>query len=362
MPRGSGRGTGAQHRRGRSASVASAIGSHAPVDVQLCGACCKDVGDDAIGCDECELWVHGTEMCSGLTLDMIEAIGRYNGAGIKFVCMKCRLDYSTKRGCSPSSSTETHLVELIKHLTQQIKGICNQVQDLKSELKNLRAQPKVTPFPATAPPPDPPSSQVTRTYASVAVPDPQSSLEYRKVVREELRELQEQQKRRGSLVIRGMGADSAADAIHRFETISEHLINQRVTLTDVVKIPSESDLYRGKVSDDSARKLILDSAKQLRNSSRFGAVFIRRDLTFKQRAELRARRAAAATSEDDHTAGSVSRNVPAAVPGSGAQRQKDGPQTLTSLTDSITQAPNQCQNADLGRAATPTDSSQQPNK
>lgn len=96
------------------------------------------------------------------------------------------------------------------------------------------------------------------------------------------------------LVIRGLGAGSAGEAIRIFESVSTHLINRKVTLSDVVKIPSESDLYRGKVTDDDTRKLILDKAKHLKNSTRFDTVFIRRDLTYNQRAEMRVRRAAAA--------------------------------------------------------------------
>lgn len=326
MPRGSGRGSGAVGRRGRSASSVGDGPRATPAGAQLCGSCCKDVGDDAIGCDECEIWVHNTEMCSGLTSDMIEAIGRYSGAGIKFVCMKCRLDFTSRRGGSPSSSTESHMVELIKHLSQQVKGICNQVQELKNEIKILSTQPKPAyPDPAPAPaapaptpiPPAPPT-----TYAAAASADPgRCPQEYRRVVREELRELQEQQKRRTSLVVRGLGARSAEEAVQRFETVSDHLINQKVTLTDVVKISSESDLYRGKVADDGARKLILDKAKQLKNSSRFESVFIRRDLTFNQRAEMRARRAAA---EAVRTAGEAPRPQPGggvlSLPGSGEQQ------------------------------------------
>ena len=324
-------------RRGRSASSAG-DGAHATSDdVQLCGSCCKDVGDTAIGCDECEVWVHNTEMCSGLTSDMIEAIGRYSGAGIKFLCMQCRLDFTSRRGCSPSSSTESHMVELVKHLSQQVKGICSQVQELKNEIKNLSTRPKpahpdqapAPPAPAPTPiPPVPPT-----TYAAAAAADPgRSPQEYRRVVREELRELQEQQKRRTSLVVRGLGARSAEEAVQRFEIVSDHLINQKVTLTDVVKISSESDLYRGKVTDDSARKLILDKAKQLKNSSRFESVFIRRDLTFNQRAEMRARRAAA---EADRTAGEGPRPKPAngvsSLPGSGEQQSSSTvPLTLPS--------------------------------
>ena len=144
----------------------------------------------------------------------------------------------------------------------------------------------------------------------------------------ELRELHKQQKRRTSLVVRGLGARSAEEAVQRFERVSDHLINQKVALTDVVKISSESDLHRGKVADYSARKLILDKAKQLKNSSRFESVFIRRDLTFNQRAEMEAR---CATAEAVRTAGEAPRPQPAdgvpSLPGSEQQSSSTAPLT-----------------------------------
>ena len=275
-------------------------------DVQICGTCCKDVGDDSIGCDECEVWVHNTEMCSGLSMDMIQAIDRYSGAGIKFVCTKCRLDFSVKRGGSPTSSTEMHLVELVKHLSQQLMGICSVVQQLKHEICLIRSQHEsAQTSSATAQPPNPVTVPANNTQPSTSGASPASELplssssEYRKVVREELRELQEQQKRRSSLVIRGLGAHSASAAVQAFEHVTEFLIDRKVTLTDVIQIPSETDLYRGKVIDDNTRKLILDKARQLKHSSQFSSVFIRRDLTYKQRSELRARRATLAESSMD---------------------------------------------------------------
>ena len=134
MPPARGRGgarakaTAPRGSRGRSASVASVLSNPPQPDLQLCGTCCKDVGDDTIGCDECEVWVHNTVMCSGLSADMLQAINKYDGAGIKFVCTKCRLEFSVMRGGSPTSSTEMHLVELVKHLSQQLMGICSVVQ------------------------------------------------------------------------------------------------------------------------------------------------------------------------------------------------------------------------------------------
>ena len=311
--RGNARGA-ASGRRGRSASVAS---SSVPAEsgtpgAQLCGTCCRDVGNNPIGCDECEIWVHNTEMCSGLSLDMIKAIEKYEGAGIKFVCTKCRLDFSTKRGGSPTSSTEMHLVELVKHLSQQLMGICSVVQQLKAEICMIRQSEsaptnstnQIVPQPsAHVPMPSDPSLMTSAPGAKpLTIPGPPST-EYRKVVREELRELQEQQKRRSSLVIRGLGADSAGAAVRAFEEVTEFLIDQKVTLTDVVRISSESDLYRGKVADDATRKLILDRAKQLKDAAQFGSVFIRRDLTFKQRSELRMRREAAAQTTNSNRHG-----------------------------------------------------------
>ena len=90
--------------------------------------------------------------------------------------------------------------------------------------------------------------------------------------------------------IRGLEATSVEDAVHKFEAVAERLVDHKVTLTEVVRIPSESDLFRGKVADDNTRKLILEKCKQLKDSSRYGNVFIRRDLTYKQRQELKARR------------------------------------------------------------------------
>ena len=336
--RGRGRGRGAATgRRGRSASVAD---SDAPLNVpgtQLCGTCCKDVDKDAIGCDDCETWVHSTEMCSGLTTDMIKAIERYDGAGIRFVCTKCRLDFSTRRVGSPTSSTEMHLVELVKHLSQQLMGICSVVQQLKTEISQMRASPE--PIQSSLVIPQlPPSSSVT-PGANQTVPPPgttpalgaSSTSEYRKVVREELRELQEQQKRRTSLVIRGLKARTADAAVLAFQQVSEFLTNQKVSLTDVVRISSETDLYRGKVADDDIRKLILDRAKQLKDSDHFGSVFIRRDLTYKQRSELRAKRASAEvntnpTNPGTQLHGPPTRHHPAHPPTGHHPRNGDGHQ------------------------------------
>ena len=120
------------------------------------------------------------------------------------------------------------------------------------------------------------------------------SRDYRQALREELMELEERKKRKASLVIRGLGASSASEAVTLFGDTTQFLIGERVVLSEACRIRNDADLIRGNVHDVRLRRLILDRARELRNS-RLSHVFIRRDLTFQQREELKARRLANAT-------------------------------------------------------------------
>ena len=275
----------------RAQTVTSA--ADAQDGVQKCVSCMRDVGDDAIGCDECEGWVHNSEMCSGLTQDMIDAIARYSGNGIKFVCTKCRVHNSSEKG-KPQGSPDNQMGVLVSQLFQQIKGICSVVQDLIGKVEALSS----TVRPPSGNTSGPTGQNEGSSYAAVAGAHSSKSTSqtlpalasvspdsYRRLVREEVRELDERKKRRCSLVIRGLETTSAEEAARRFSQVTEFLIGDKVCLTDVVRISSANDLFRGKVTDDELRKKVLDSSKKLRDSDRFGSVFIRRDLTYIQRQE-----------------------------------------------------------------------------
>ena len=77
----------------------------------------------------------------------------------------------------------------------------------------------------------------------------------------------------------------------RFAEITQFLIGKRVELSEACKIRNDADLIRGNVHDQHLRRLILDHARELKDS-RYSHVYIRRDLTFQQREELKSRRAA----------------------------------------------------------------------
>ena len=67
----------------------------------------------------------------------------------------------------------------------------------------------------------------------------------------------------------------------------------KVELSDIVIIPGHGGICRAKILNSSDKKLVLDQAKDLRNTE-YKHVYIRRDLTYAQRGELKRRREAEA--------------------------------------------------------------------
>ena len=109
------------------------------------------------------------------------------------------------------------------------------------------------------------------------------------MIRQEVQELREREKRKDSIIVRGLTSTTLTDSTAEFEEITNMMTGSPVTLTDVVRIPDHPELIRGKILDEGKRKLVLEKAKTLKGS-RFDGVFIRRDLTYAQRQELKVRR------------------------------------------------------------------------
>ena len=270
-----GRGRGSSNaRRGRSRSTAAA--PHKPDDdtsagVQLCVSCSKDVGDNPIGCDVCDRWVHATEMCSGLPQRVIDTIMNYDGRGINFVCTKCRI----LKESSASNNAQPLMLELVQQIFQQMKGLCNTVQNLMDQVKTLSTKPSPpTPAPLSLPPPPQPTKE-----------------DHILSIRKEIQEMNEREKRRSSVIVKGLGANSPRDFSQKFSQLTQDVMSLSTSLTDAKQIPGHPNMFRVKIPDEVARKQILEKSKSLRDSN-YSGVFISRDLTYAQRAELFARRQA----------------------------------------------------------------------
>ena len=271
-------------RTGRSDSQSRLAKGGAAHGQQLCGSCNTDVGECCIGCDACETWVHGTEMCSGLPQDVLTAILNYDGSGIKFICTKCRLEKPQSK-TSASSGADKEIRETLQQLFQQFRGMCTVISELSSQVKALAqgnsktSQPDIPATQHTTPVPSP---------APAPVPD-------RTLIREELREMREREKRRQSIIIKGLTAAGPREAGCKFDQLTESQFGMKIDLAEIMQIPGHSTMFRAKIISDEQRKLILENAKKLKGSI-YSSVYISRDLTRAQRTELFEKRKARLTS------------------------------------------------------------------
>ena len=282
-----------------------------------------------VQCDLCGNWYH--ILCQDMTKTAYNAIKRHAEI-LAYICHSCRkLPDLGKLQPKPNTSdmatqTTSTTQEIHNHQSGakdvtvdecQHSGAKDVMSDLLKKVTNLEITMRehmaaVTktcqvnqvcePLP---PPPPPPGDTAKRATYSETLKGPsaptqhhhppltqpghqQSPEDYRRVVREELRELEERKKRQDSLVIRGLRVSSAAEAKTRFGEITELLIGEKVTLSEVCQIKSDADLYRGNVRDARHRTLVLEHARELRHTSH-SHIYIRKDLTYIQRQELQYR-------------------------------------------------------------------------
>ena len=113
----------------------------------------------------------------------------------------------------------------------------------------------------------------------------------RALIREELREMREREKRRESIIIKGLTASGPQDAASKFGRLVETQFEVKVELAEIVQIPGHPTMFRAKILSEEQRKSILDNAKKLRGSP-YSTVYISRDLTRAQRTDLYEKRKA----------------------------------------------------------------------
>ena len=131
-------------------------------------------------------------------------------------------------------------------------------------------------------------------------------------IRQEIKEMNEIAKRRNSVIIKGLVADTPRDLSQKFSRLSQEVMGTPVTLTDVTRIPNHNNIFRAKILNDDVRKQVLDKSKILKGTE-YNNVYISRDLTYSQRSLMFARRQAR-RSEANDTAHQASSSSPAPAP------------------------------------------------
>ena len=265
-----------------------------------CGMCGVMVGDDGIGCDRCSAWFHPTEICSGLPQEAISLISVHQADNsVLFVCTGCRINpgtgaWATKPSRRRGSDKADEQEMMIKQLYLTVKGLCASVASLTSKFDALMSAKGSSEVQTSSMPSQLRRGSLTQhgtlpATRTASEHHSQQPSQYRSVIRQEIKEIREREKRKDSIIVRGLTSSTLGDAVEEFGEITSMLIGSRVVLSDVVRIPDHPELIRAKITDEDKRKQILEKAKTLKGS-RYDGVFIRRDLTYAQRQELKLRR------------------------------------------------------------------------
>ena len=97
-------------------------------------------------------------------------------------------------------------------------------------------------------------------HARAPQPPPQTQ-DYRTLIREEVKELKEREKRREFLVIKGLPASSSTDFRSKFEQLALDYLETRVDTPEIRIIPGHANLFRVRIDDDT-RKRLLDNGEK----------------------------------------------------------------------------------------------------
>ena len=260
--------------------------------VDHCGLCGGVAPDVTIGCDRCRLKYHPVTQCTGLKKPTIDAV-LADGDAVKFICSACRCSGPaptrvTTRSQSANLSPPdvslpvsiSQVFEIVKALAVSMTSLTQQVTALAATVANTKAAPA-----PTMPPPD--RSAIPGTPSAR-----QGAPMNRGALLGELREFEERQRRRDSVIVRGLEANTNEEVGHMFGNISTMLIGRRVPAEGLYCIDRTKRLYRLKISDRDTRAELLKKAPRLKDNPNYRKVFVSRDLTYMQRGDLRQQRIA----------------------------------------------------------------------
>ena len=119
-----------------------------------------------------------------------------------------------------------------------------------------------------------------------------SNADIRLTIREEVREFEEREKRKKSVIVKGLAIAEGSNFTDSFRPVCSHLLgaNSDVIVENVFCVDREKNIYRITIENDGIRKNLMDKKKILKDHTMYKDVYINRDLTFIQRRELQLRR------------------------------------------------------------------------
>ena len=184
---------------------------------------------------------------------------------INYCCCECRMVPAKGRGAGDVTAGYAQLLRLVGCLVNQVRGLVDSSSGNSGNVTNLNG-PHV------------------RVSSDVKIS--------RDAIFTEVRELNERDKRKCSIILQGFDCESVNDVCEKFNSICQVLNVGIIELNDIVQI-GDRRLFgdrRARILNDEKRKELLLVAKKLKSLKEYEKVYIQKDLTFRQRQELYKRR------------------------------------------------------------------------
>ena len=251
-----------------------------------CGFCSRNIGGDCINCDRCGGFFHAETICVGISRRQIDALLETEDGALNYVCCECRIARS--EGGEVRAVTEDQSPAL-RQLMTTVQGVVGVLREVTSELRMRSVEANNPLNEARAPvrplQPAPPTGRSIR-----GAPLNEDFLR-------SVREINEREKRKNSIILRGLGDVSVEDASNKFNDLCTFLALENIVMTDIVKVGNH--LFRGTVAAVESRMRLLSEARRLKGSVH-GNVYIQRDLTYLQRQQLTLSRSRDNHGPDNH--------------------------------------------------------------
>ena len=281
-----------------SGTVSPGLSGASRTDASKCALCFSLIGGrSTVGCGDCNKVFHADRLCLGVDQPVIDVLLGGDSCAVKYVCCSCRA--SPKCGVSGEVGGFSQMLNIIG-------GLVSDMRKLTESVSKLQGSQEVVPSNGVR------VQNVTNkddTGAGIAID--------KSLVMSEVREMYEREKRKDSVIIRGVGDVSVQQASSIFRDMCQYLGLGNVPLVDTVKVAPS--VFRGKILKNEMRFRLLAEARKLRNSANFRQFYIQKDLTYRQRGELIANRAAARENLQEVESGNV-RHVSSSSPRRGASR------------------------------------------
>ena len=192
-------------------------------EIYPCTTCKLDVKSNSIQCDRCKGWVHAKQACSGLPNKLVSELYNYKGDAIEYVCNSCR--------SSPSEALNS-----LDSIRRSISQLFETVQGLAKVVGGWTTQEK-------------PNTHIC------PAPDTDS---LRSLIRQELNEIKERDKRKNSIVVRGINYSTEVAFLHDFNKLTQALISKTIVPTDIT--PIKTNFVRMKIENNDDRLSLISSS------------------------------------------------------------------------------------------------------